>query len=85
MVIFKNKNAAVAIGVIEELINFGFKVKERSIKEGLKNTKWSGRLEIINCLIKKFLLILHIITLRQKPFQRKGKLGIIIKKGFTGF
>ena len=53
---FQKQNAAVAIGVIEELINFGFKVKERSIKEGLKNTKWSGRLEIINCFNKKILV-----------------------------
>ena len=53
---FQKQNAAVAIGVIEELINFGFKVKERSIKEGLKNTKWSGRLEIISFFNKKILV-----------------------------
>ena len=53
---FQKQNAAVAIGVIEELINFGFKVKESSIKEGLKNAKWSGRLEIINCFNKKILV-----------------------------
>ncbi|MDC3167948.1 Mur ligase family protein [Prochlorococcus sp. AH-716-D22] len=53
---FQKQNAAVAIGVIEELINFGFKVKECSIKEGLKNAKWRGRLEIINCFNKKILV-----------------------------
>ena len=53
---FQKRNAAVAIGVIEELINFGFKVKECSIKKGLHNAKWSGRLEIINCLNKKILV-----------------------------
>ena len=53
---FQKRNAAVAIGVIEELINFGFKVKECSIKEGLNNAKWSGRLEIINCFNKKILV-----------------------------
>ena len=53
---FQKQNAAVAIGVIEELINFGFRVKKHSIKEGLKNAKWSGRLEIINCFNKKILV-----------------------------
>ncbi|MDC3118452.1 Mur ligase family protein [Prochlorococcus sp. AH-716-K03] len=53
---FQKQNAAVAIGVIEGLVNFGFKVKESSIKEGLKKTKWSGRLEIINCFNKKVLV-----------------------------
>ncbi len=53
---FQKQNAAVAIGVIEELINFGFKVKDCSIKEGLKNAKWSGRLEIINCFNKEILV-----------------------------
>ncbi len=53
---FQKQNAAVAIGVVEELINFGFKVKESSIKEGLKNAKWRGRLEIIKCFNKKILV-----------------------------
>ena len=53
---FQKQNAAVAIGVIEALNNLGFTVKECSIKEGLKNTKWNGRLEIINCLNKKILV-----------------------------
>ena len=53
---FQKQNAAVAIGVIEALNNLGFNVKESSIKKGLKNTKWNGRLEIINYLNKKILL-----------------------------
>ncbi len=53
---FQKQNAAVAIGVIESLNNLGFSFKECSIKEGLKNAKWSGRLEIINCLNKKILV-----------------------------
>ena len=53
---FQKQNAAVAVGVIEILINFGFKVKESSIKKGLKNTKWNGRLEIIKCFNKKILV-----------------------------
>ncbi|ABM72670.1 putative bifunctional Dihydrofolate/Folylpolyglutamate synthase [Prochlorococcus marinus str. MIT 9515] len=53
---FQRQNAAVAIGVIEALNNLGFNVRECSIKEGLKNTKWNGRLEIINCLNKKILV-----------------------------
>jgi len=53
---FQKQNAAVAIGVIEALNNLGFSIKESSIKEGLKKTKWKGRLEIINCLNKKILV-----------------------------
>ena len=53
---FQKQNAAVAIGVIEALNILGFSVKEGSIKKGLKNTKWQGRLEIINYLNKKILV-----------------------------
>ena len=53
---FQKQNASVAIGVIEALNNLGFKVKESSIKKGLKDTKWHGRLEIINFLNKKILV-----------------------------
>ena len=53
---FQKQNAAVAIGVIQALNHLGFKVKNCSIKKGLKNTKWKGRLEIINCLNKKILV-----------------------------
>ena len=53
---FQKQNAAVAVGVIEALVNFGFKIKKCSIKKGLKDTKWNGRLEIINCFNKKILV-----------------------------
>ncbi len=53
---FQKQNAAVAIGVIEALNYLGITVKDFSIKKGLKNTKWSGRLEIINCFNKKILV-----------------------------
>ena len=53
---FQKQNAAVAVGAIEALNNIGFAVKECSIKKGLKNTKWNGRLEIINCLNKEILV-----------------------------
>ena len=53
---FQKQNAAVAVGVIEALVNFGFKIKECSIKKGLKDTKWNGRLEIINFFNKKILV-----------------------------
>ena len=53
---FQKQNAAVAIGVIEALNNLGFSVKQSSINEGLKKTRWRGRLEIIDCLNKKILV-----------------------------
>ena len=53
---FQKQNAAVAVGVIEALNSFGFTIKDYSIKKGLKNTIWKGRLEIINCLNKKILV-----------------------------
>ena len=53
---FQKQNAAVAIGVIEVLDKLGINVKKSSIKEGLKNTIWSGRLEVIDCFNKKILI-----------------------------
>ncbi len=53
---FQKQNASVAIGVIEALNNFGVPIKEDCIYEGLKNTTWSGRLEIINYSKKKILV-----------------------------
>ena len=53
---FQKENASVAIGVIEALNNFGYKIKEEYIYKGLKKTNWSGRLEIINYLNKKILV-----------------------------
>jgi dihydrofolate synthase/folylpolyglutamate synthase len=54
--IFQKQNASVAIGVIEALNKKGFKINEQHIYEGLKNTTWTGRLEIINYLNKNILV-----------------------------
>ena len=53
---YQKQNASVAIGAIEALNNFGFKIKENCIYEGLKKTTWPGRLETINYLNKKILV-----------------------------
>ncbi len=42
------KNAAVAIDTCEILCNKGFAISHRNILDGLENTTWAGRLEIIN-------------------------------------
>ena len=54
--IFQKQNASVAVGTIEALNKLGFKINEQYIYEGLKNTTWSGRLEIINYLNKNILV-----------------------------
>ncbi|KGF96611.1 Dihydrofolate synthase [Prochlorococcus marinus str. MIT 9201] len=54
--IFQKQNASVAVGAIEALNKLDFKIKEKYIYEGLKNTTWKGRLEIINYLKKKILV-----------------------------
>ena len=54
--IFQKQNASVAVGAIEALNKIGFKIKEQNIYEGLKNTTWSGRLEIINYINKDILV-----------------------------
>lgn len=42
------KNAVVAVETCELLSEKGFNITEKSIREGLKNTKWPGRLEVVN-------------------------------------
>ncbi len=54
--IFQKQNASVAVGAIEALNKLGLKIKEKYIYEGLKNTTWNGRLEIINYLNRKILV-----------------------------
>ena len=54
--IFQKQNASVAVGAIEALNKLGIEIKENYIYEGLKNTTWNGRLEMINCLNKKILV-----------------------------
>jgi len=41
-------NATVAVGCLRALRCFGVKISPEAIKEGLKNTRWPGRLEIIS-------------------------------------
>ncbi len=41
-------NAAVAIDACEALINKGYKIANTNISNGIANTAWPGRLEIIN-------------------------------------
>ena len=41
-------NAAVAIGVIEALISRGITIPVDTIKSGIEDAKWEGRLEIVN-------------------------------------
>jgi len=53
---FQKQNASVAVGAIEALNKLGFKIQEKYIYEGLKNTTWNGRLEIINYLNRKILV-----------------------------
>ncbi|HOW35456.1 MAG TPA: folylpolyglutamate synthase/dihydrofolate synthase family protein [Candidatus Omnitrophota bacterium] len=40
-------NAAVAVGMVEALGEFGLKINSRAIKEGIGHTRWPGRFEII--------------------------------------
>jgi len=40
-------NAAVALAVVELLNRDGFSVSEAAIREGLKATRWAGRLEVV--------------------------------------
>ncbi|MCL1936717.1 MAG: bifunctional folylpolyglutamate synthase/dihydrofolate synthase [Defluviitaleaceae bacterium] len=41
-------NACVAVETILTLIKMGFKITEKNIRDGLYNTTWPGRLEIVN-------------------------------------
>ncbi len=45
---YQPENAANVISALNILKNKGFPVSEQAIKEGLKNTKWPARFEIIN-------------------------------------
>jgi dihydrofolate synthase/folylpolyglutamate synthase len=41
------KNAALAVAVVEILRRKGFQATERAIREGLKATRWPGRMQIV--------------------------------------
>jgi len=42
------KNAQIALMTLDTLINQGISISEESIREGIENTKWPGRLEIVS-------------------------------------
>ncbi len=42
------KNAVIALNTIELLGEKGYKISEESIKKGLLNARWPGRLEVLN-------------------------------------
>ena len=41
-------NAALAVAAAEILADSGFKISEADIKNGLKNARWAGRMEVVN-------------------------------------
>ena len=41
-------NAALAVGAVEVLINFGFKISDCQIRRGLSQALWPGRCEVIS-------------------------------------
>jgi dihydrofolate synthase / folylpolyglutamate synthase len=45
---YQHRNAALALSVIELLERKGLKVSEEHIREGLKNTHWPGRLQVVS-------------------------------------
>ena len=53
---FQKQNGAVAVKVANLLVKNGLVIKEDDIRKALTNTKWKGRLEIINWKNKKILI-----------------------------
>ena len=53
---FQKENAAVALKVAQLLIERGWGIKQDNLRKGLAETKWPGRLEIINFKNKKILI-----------------------------
>jgi len=41
------RNAALALGIIERLTEKGIRISEEDIREGLQNTVWTGRMQIV--------------------------------------
>ena len=41
------RNAALALGIIERLVEKGIAVSEEDIRKGLRNTAWPGRMHIV--------------------------------------
>ncbi len=40
-------NAATAVGAVELLKDFGFKISKRAIERGLRRVKWPGRMQVL--------------------------------------
>ena len=53
---FQKQNAAVAYMVAQILIEKGWRIRQDDIRKGLANTKWPGRLEIIDFENNKILI-----------------------------
>ena len=43
----QTRNAALALGIIERLVEKGIAVSEEDIRKGLRNTAWPGRMHIV--------------------------------------
>ncbi|MBC8178071.1 MAG: bifunctional folylpolyglutamate synthase/dihydrofolate synthase [Deltaproteobacteria bacterium] len=43
----QTRNAALALGIIEKLVEKGIAVSEEDIRKGLRNTAWPGRMHIV--------------------------------------
>lgn len=41
------RNAALALGIIERLVEKGIAVSEEDIRKGLQNTTWQGRMQVV--------------------------------------
>ncbi|MBU0591032.1 bifunctional folylpolyglutamate synthase/dihydrofolate synthase [Candidatus Micrarchaeota archaeon] len=46
---YQIENLACTIGIIEVLRNKGIKIEDHAMADGLKKTKWPGRMEIVQC------------------------------------
>jgi dihydrofolate synthase/folylpolyglutamate synthase len=44
---FQRENAAVAVGILEVLMEKGYNITPRSIADGLKQVRWPGRFQVI--------------------------------------
>lgn len=49
------ENAAASIAIVEELVRKGYEVNDEDIRQGVRSTRWPGRLDIVS---KKPLVIL---------------------------
>ncbi len=44
---FQSRNAAVALGIVERLMDKGYAVSSAHIADGLANTRWPGRMHVV--------------------------------------